>query len=74
MFHESKYFLFPARKMSNNKNEKVMLIATLETSSDILQLITFVYREITRALIEGATVTFEQMASDRSYVQLPRVI
>ena len=70
MFYESKYFLFPARKMSNNKNEKVMLIATLETSSDILQLITFVYREITRALIEGATVTerayFEKMALDRS--------
>ena len=57
MFYESKYCLFPARKMSNDKNEKVMLIATLETSSDILQLITFVYREITLALIEGATVT-----------------
>ena len=71
MFYESKYFLFPARKKSKNKNEKVMLIATLETSSDILQLITFVYREITRALIEGAPVTerayFEQMALDKTY-------
>ena len=57
--------------MSKNLNEKVMLIATLETSSDILQLITFVYREITHALIEGTTVTerayFEKMALDRTY-------
>ena len=71
MFYESKYFFFPARKMSKNKNEKAMLIATLETSSDILQLITFVYREITRALIEGTTVTerayFEKMALDKTY-------